>query len=180
MSVWPTNAGSPDGRHRHRRAVLPSSSCRRNDLRTLGAYPLNDHGQCAYRFSAVAAAVMQQDDVAAANVILAHKEEVRQNILGNLLAASPRIVAPIIGIDLVPDGDIAKVLRRLPAVVPRLRYPAPASIEYGGRNRYGSNSQAAGEEPFGQVQLEPSCNRLEMLLMSGWVKVWLPILWPSL
>ena len=71
-----------------------------------------------HRLAAIAAAIVQQNDIAAAQVAGRAWRQIRQDIVGDFLAGAPRIVAPVVGIDLLADCDVTEVLRRLPADAP--------------------------------------------------------------
>ena len=66
-----------------------------------------------YGSLSVAAAVMQQDDVAASHVAGAHGGRFLQHVSTISFGAAARVVAPVVRIDLVADGDVAQILRQL-------------------------------------------------------------------
>ncbi len=66
-----------------------------------------------HRLAAIAAAIVQQNDVAAAQIARRAGRQVGQHIVRKLLGRTPRVVAPIIGIDLLANRDVAEVLCHL-------------------------------------------------------------------
>ena len=75
-----------------------------------------------------------------------------QHIGGDLIGAVARIVAPVVGIDLVADGDVAHVLRDLERA--NLIFGVGLGVDRIGRaeqNR--ANAQAAGKKLLGKIEL---------------------------
>ncbi len=95
---------------------------------------------------------MQQNDVAATQVLLAAGWQVRENIRRNLLGAAARIAAPVVGIDPIPHSDISHVLRDFQRahLVGGVRLLVNG---IGWTEQHGANPHQAGEKSFGQIQL---------------------------
>ena len=101
-----------------------------------------------------------------------------QHIGGDLIGAVTRVVAPVVGVDLVADGDVAHVLRDLERT--DLVFGVGLGVDRIGRPKQNrADSQAAGKKLLGKIELHRPHEPAEMLLMSGWVKVWFPISCPS-
>ncbi len=139
-----------DGRH-HLRPSPAQQLVKRDDLQSLFAHAFDDSGESQNGLFAIAPAIVQQDDVAAVNVVGRAGRQVGQHIGGDLIGAVARIVAPVVGIDLVADGDVAHVLRDLER----------ADLVFGvgfGVNRIRrakqnrANAQAAGKKLLGKIQ----------------------------
>ena len=131
--------------------VLPSNSMKRNNLQSFCAHAVDDPGQSQHGLLAIASAVVQQDDVAAANVVRGAGRQMRQHIGDDLIGAVARIVAPVVGIDLVADGDVAHVLRGLERA--HLVFGVGLGVNRIGRAKQNrANAQAAGKELLGEIQ----------------------------
>ncbi len=101
---------------------------------------------------AITSAIVQQDDVAAVNVAGRAGRQVGQHIGGDLICAVSRVIAPVVGVDLVADGDVPQLLRDLER----------ADLVFGiglGVNRIRrakqdrADAQAAGKKLLSKIQL---------------------------
>ena len=151
---------------------------KRNDLQSLCPHGGDDPGKSQHGLLAITSAIVQQDDVAAANVARGAGRQMGHDVSDDLIGAVAWIVAPVVGIDLVADGDVAHVLRGLER----------ADLVFGvglGVNRIGRAEQnrrmprRLAKSCSVRLSSTARMNPLEMLLMSGWVKVWFPISCPS-
>ena len=150
----PVQAGGPKfaGRQwsHHIRPVLAQQFVNRRDLVSARPYAVDDHGQRSHCFGAVPSAIVHQHDIPAAQIFLAAGRQMRQHIGRDLFGR--RILAPVVGIDPIADGDIAHFLRNLERthlvggvrlLVDRVRRP----------HQSGADAYQAGEEPLREVQL---------------------------
>src|SRR5581483_4662003 len=97
-----------DGGH-HLGARLADEARDGNDLEAAGAQALNDDGQGAQGFGAVAAAVVQQDDVAAALVAgLAGREMAEEAVraVDDVFGGRLWVQFPVVRVELGADGDV--------------------------------------------------------------------------
>ena len=78
------------------------------------AQSINDHGKGARGLAAVAAAIVQQHDVAAGrlNALRAQLGRLGNDILRNLLGSAVRRGAPVVGINFRSNGDVAHGLNQ--------------------------------------------------------------------
>ena len=122
---------------------------------------MNDHGQCAHGLSTIAATVVQQNDFAAVNVVGGAGWKMVQDICGDLLGRTPRIGAPVAGIDLIAHRGITHVLRKLerPHLVGGVRFFVNRVWR---TEKNGANAQATGKQPFRNVQLELHVTRRDI------------------
>ena len=124
-----------------------------NDLIATRADALDDHGKGAHALATVAAAVMQEDDVSAALIVGSAGRQVSHYVGGDLLGGATGIVAPVVGIDLVADGDVTHALGKLKRA--HLICGIGLLVHRIGRTeQYGVNSQTAGEQALRQIQLQ--------------------------
>ncbi len=88
------------------------------------------------------------------------------------------MLVPVVGVDLVADDDVAQALDAIDGrglvvgvrlLIDGVRRPEVERLHAELRRRTGARS--------GSVPGRPGA--VEISLMSGWVKVWLPISWPS-
>ena len=76
-----------------------------DNLQTFRPNAFNDHGQRAHGFAAIAAAIMQKNDVAASQALGRRtRRQIVQDGLSDLFRRAVRIFAPVVGINLVADG----------------------------------------------------------------------------
>src|SRR5581483_6601981 len=133
--------------------TLAQQLVNRNDLEAAGAGAFYDHGQGLHGFGAVAPAIVQQNDVSAALIVLGARRQVSQHLFGNLLGAAVRIIAPVAGIELVAHGDIAQVLRGFERA--HLIFGVGLLIDrIGWPEENGSDAEPAGKQLLGQVQFQ--------------------------
>src|SRR6266852_7912327 len=130
----------------------------RNNRHAASAYASNDHRQRAYRLSAISAAVVQQNDVPAVNVVGGAGRKMIQHVCGNLLGRTAWIYPPVARIQLVADGGVTHVLRKFerPYLVGGVRFFVNRVRR---TEKNGANAQAAGKQPFRNVQLELHISR---------------------
>ena len=77
------------------------------------AQRLNQHGQRRNRRRPVSSAVMQQDHRTFVPRMSLHVSDRLKHAVGNLFGRLPRMLIPIVRIDLVPDNDVSQPLNPL-------------------------------------------------------------------
>src|ERR1051325_1310788 len=81
-----------------------------DNLEPFCPYAIDDHGECTDSFLPVAAAIVQQNDVAAVLVIDRARWKMCENIGGDFLVGAPGVIAPVVRIELVTYGDVSHLL----------------------------------------------------------------------
>ena len=91
--------------------VLFSSSWTLTISKPFARTPSMIVGKGTHSLLPIAAAIVQQNNVAAMLVINRTWRQMRQNIGSNVFRAAPRVVPPVVGIELVADSDVSHLLR---------------------------------------------------------------------
>ena len=107
----------------------------------------NDHRQRGHGLRTVSAAIVQQNDASAAALRLLH------HTLHDLFGSGAGIVAPVVRVDLVADGDVAHFLRDFQRthLIGRIRL----LVDRVGRTEQDRlDTQLGFEQALGQIQLD--------------------------
>src|SRR5205814_9101964 len=124
-----------------------------NNLVSAGANAINNQRQRTDSLPPVTAAVVQQNNIAAALIVWRARWQVCQHIGRNLLGRAMRILPPIAWINLVADRSVPHVLRNFER--PHLIFSVRLLINGIRRpEKNGSHPQTAGKQPLRQIQLQ--------------------------
>ena len=139
-----------NGRHDFS-ACLAQQIGNRNDLVTPGPQAVDHHAQRLDGLAAVTTAIVQQDDVSTAEIGGLTGRQVGQHVGHNVICGAPRIIVPVVGVDLVSHRDKAHVLRELQGadLVGGIRLLVN---RIGRTEEHGLDSQLAFEQPLGEIQ----------------------------
>src|SRR5208282_3695034 len=123
-----------------------------DEIKSAGTGAVDDQRERPYGSFAVTAAIVHQNDVAAPHhIVRLTGGQVVEHLSGDLLRRERGLVLPVLGVDLVADGDVAHALREFERA--HFIFRVGLGVDgVGWTEHHGANSQAAGKQALGQVQ----------------------------
>src|SRR5208282_4495827 len=140
-------------------------------IKSAGTGAIDNQRERQYGSFPVPAAIVHENDVAALLVVRLARGQVVEHAGGDLPGRERGLVAPVPGVDLVANGDIAQALGEFE----RLDLVFGVGLGIDGVRRTeqrGANAQLAGEQLLGQIQLHSHvarANRADIGMSKGMV-----------